>query len=143
MLRLEKRKKNKRKQEKKSQMEVFQRSGGGNSGGGVFGTSKTDEIVLGGFQGKLKAGAIIMWKKLLLSIPGGPTILEDRISNAPDVVPVKFDIIERRVILSRAKNMLSISKASGVIWARHQNNATIKKKRAAAVQNQTCYFGNE
>ena len=80
--------------ELKSQMEVLQRNGGGNGGGGVFGASRTDEIVIGGFQGKSKAGVIIMCKKLLSSIPGGPTILEDRIGNAPDVVPVKFDTIE-------------------------------------------------
>ena len=63
-------------------------------GGGVVGASRTDEIVIGGFRGKSKAGALIICKKIIAAVPGSPTILEDRIGNAPDVVPIKFASME-------------------------------------------------
>ena len=78
-------------EELRSQMGLLQR--GGNSGG-MGGESSTDDIVIGGFRGKTKAGAIIMVKRLIAEAPGSPTIVEDRIGNAPDVVPIKFSTVE-------------------------------------------------
>ena len=35
-----------------------------------------------------------MVKRLIAEAPGSPTIVEDRIGNAPDVVPIKFSTVE-------------------------------------------------
>ena len=71
-------------------MGLLQRGGGG----GVVGASRTDEIVIVGFRGNSKAGALIMCKKIIARVLGSPTILEDRMGNAPDAVPVQFSIVE-------------------------------------------------
>ena len=60
----------------------------------MVGASRTDEVVIGGFRGKSKIGAITVCKRLLAGIEGSPKILEDHIGNAPDVVPIKFDTVE-------------------------------------------------
>ena len=73
-------------------MGLLQHGGGG--GGSAAGASRTDEIVIGGFRGKSKAGAIILCKRILVGAEGSPSILEDVIGNAPDVVPIKFDSSE-------------------------------------------------
>ena len=73
------------------QMGLLQQGGGNTS---IAGAARTDEIVIGGFRGKLKIGDITVCKRFLAGIEGSPKVLEDHIGNAPDVVPIKFDTVE-------------------------------------------------
>ena len=52
---------------------------------------RSDEIVVGGFELKSRAGAISMTRRILDKIPGNPKILEEKVSATPQVVPVKFE----------------------------------------------------
>ena len=51
-------------------------------------------MVIGGFRGKSKAGAMIMCQKILAHVAGHPEILENRVGNAPDVIVIRFDSME-------------------------------------------------
>ena len=50
----------------------------------------TDIVIIGGFRGKSKVGAIGMCTDFLKDKAGNPKILEDKVANAPDVVPTQF-----------------------------------------------------
>ena len=54
-------------------------------------SEQTSEIVIGGFDGKSREGAIQMCQELLNGALGGPTIVHEKMSNTPKIVTINFD----------------------------------------------------
>ena len=59
-------------------------------------STKTEsaEIVIGVFQGKSKQGAIAICEGIIRNQNGFPSIASDKVSNASEVVPIKFESID-------------------------------------------------
>ena len=54
--------------------------------------SRNEEIEIGGFGLKSKDGAIRIVEKVIAGNNGNSTIMEDRVSMVPKVIPVKFNL---------------------------------------------------
>ena len=58
------------------------------------GPSRTDEVMIGSFSMKPKQRAFAMVEKIIRGQPGSPSIIKEKVSNVPTVVPVRFSSAE-------------------------------------------------